>query len=102
MCEGSAAEEGPATPLAETEAAAGVGGTTDNGSGLDEEVDEYDELLASLGRTEEQDQRIAVHEGGHAVCARLLGHEVGGVTVSPDPAGRYEGLCLGCRPYRGV
>jgi hypothetical protein len=92
-------EEGnaePATSLAGTEAAACVGaGTTDNGSGLDEETDEYDELLTSLGRTEDQDQRIAVHEAGHAIAARLLGHEVGGLTVSPDPAGGYEGLCWG-------
>ena len=64
-------------------------------SGLDEEMDEYDELLAALGRTEEQDRRIAVHEAGHALCARLLGHEVGGVTVNPDPSRGYEGLCWG-------
>ena len=89
------ADEGTAqvaTSLAEAEAAACVGvGTTDNGSGLDEEADEYDELLAALGRTEDDDQRIAVHEAGHAVAARLLGHEVGGVTV--NPANGYEGLC---------
>ena len=59
-------------------------------SGLDEEIDEYDELLAALGRTEEQDRRIAVHEAGHALCARLLGHEVGGVTVNPDPSPRIR------------
>ncbi|WP_439370834.1 hypothetical protein [Bradyrhizobium sp. DASA03120] len=77
------------------EAAVGVGGETDNGSGPDGEIDEYQELLASLDRTFDQDVRIAAHEAGHAVCARLLGHEVGGVTVSPDTAGRYEGLCWG-------
>jgi hypothetical protein len=85
----------PAACLAGTGAAANVGGTTDDGSGLDAEVNEYDELLASLGRTEEQDQRIAVHEAGHAVCARVLGHEVGGVTVNPDALRGYEGLCWG-------
>jgi hypothetical protein len=67
-----------ATSLAETEAA---------------EFDEYDELLASLGRTEDQDQRIAVHEAGHAVGARLLGHPLGGATVNPDRG--HEGLCWG-------
>lgn len=60
-----------------------------------EERDEYDDLLDSLGRTEEQDQRIAIHEAGHALCARLLGHPVGGVTVSPDPVRGSEGMCWG-------
>jgi hypothetical protein len=50
-------------------------------------------LLASLGRTEDEDERIAVHEAGHAVAGRLLGQEVGGVTV--NPANGYEGLCWG-------
>jgi hypothetical protein len=99
MSKGNPVEDGnaePATSLAGTEAAVCVGvGNTDDGSGLDEESDEYDELLASLGRTEEQDQRIAVHEAGHAIAARLLGHEVGGVTATPDPARGYEGLCWG-------
>jgi hypothetical protein len=94
-------EEGdaePATSFAGTEAAAWVGeDDSDNGSGLDEEIDEYDELLASLGRTEDQDQRIAVHEAGHAVCARLLGHSLGGATIDPDPNGRYGGLVWGPR-----
>jgi len=97
MSKGNPADEGnaqPAASLAGTEAAACVGvGNTDDGSGLDEEIDEYDVLLASLGRTEDDDQRIAVHEAGHAVAARLLGHEVGGVTV--NPANGYEGLCWG-------
>ncbi|MBR1332817.1 hypothetical protein [Bradyrhizobium ottawaense] len=66
-----------------------------SGGGPDEPPDEYDELLDALGRTEEQDQRIAVHEAGHAVCARLLGHQVGGVTVNPDPILGYDGLCWG-------
>jgi hypothetical protein len=101
MSEHNPAEEGnaqPATFLAGAEAAAGVGlGTTNNGSGLDAEVDEYDELLVSLGRTEDDDQRIAVHEAGHAVCARLLGHPLGGATVDPDPNGKYGGLVWGPR-----
>lgn len=64
-----------------------------SGGGPDEPPDEYDDLLEALGRTEEQDQRIAVHEAGHAVCARLLGHQVGGVTINPDPVRGSEGLC---------
>jgi hypothetical protein len=99
MSEANPAQEGtaqPATFLAGMEAAAGVEqGTNDNGSGLDAEVDEYGKLLAAIGRTYDQDVRIAVHEAGHAVCARVLGHEVGGVTVNPDGDRGYEGLCWG-------
>jgi hypothetical protein len=86
-------DEEAAPSLAGIPTAARVGGgNTDNGGGHDE-VDEYDQLLAALGRTEEEDERIAVHEAGHAVVARLLGHEIGGVTVTP--ANGYEGLCWG-------
>src|ERR1700722_8648986 len=96
MTEGIPADEVPeqlAASLAGTVTAACVGvGNADNGGGH-EEVGEYDELLASLGRTEDEDERIAVHEAGHAVVARLLGHELGGVTV--NPANGYEGLCWG-------
>lgn len=60
-----------------------------------EERDEYDDLLALLGRTYDQDCRVAIHESGHAVCARLLGHTVGGVTVDPDPVRGSQGLCWG-------
>lgn len=60
-----------------------------------EERDEYDDLLASLGRTECDDQKIAIHEAGHAICARVLGHAVGGVTVDPDPVRGSQGLCWG-------
>jgi hypothetical protein len=101
MSKGNPAEGGnaqPATSLAGTEAAACVGmGNAGDGSGLDEASDEYDELIASLGRTEEEDERIAVHEAGHAVCARLLGHPLGGATVDPDPNGKYGGLVWGPR-----
>jgi hypothetical protein len=81
-----------APPVAGTVTAAGVGVGTDNGGGH-EGVDEYDTLLAVLGRTEEEDERIAVHEAGHVVAGRLLGHEIGGVTVTP--ANNYDGLCWG-------
>jgi hypothetical protein len=59
----------------------------------EDEHDPYIELLAEIGRTEELDQRIAVHEAGHAVCARLLGHPLGGATVDPGPG--YEGRIWG-------
>jgi hypothetical protein len=86
-----------ATSRAGTEAAACVGvGNNDNGSGLDE-IDEYDELLVSLGRTEEQDQRVSVHEAGHAICARLLGQPLGGATINPGPNGKHGGLVWGPR-----
>jgi hypothetical protein len=62
---------------------------------LEEERDEYDELLAALGRTYDQDVRIAVHESGHAVAARLLGHSLGGATVTPGTG--YEGRVWGER-----
>lgn len=81
--------------LAGVQAAAGKPDNEANGSGPDEEVDEYDELLTALGRTPEEDRRVSVHEAGHAVCARLLGHDVGGVTVNPDTARGYAGLCWG-------
>lgn len=55
--------------------------------------DEYDKMLAAIGRSYEEDVRVAIHESGHAVCARLLGNSVGGVTV--QPADQYDGLCWG-------
>ncbi|MFG3595531.1 hypothetical protein [Bradyrhizobium sp. RDI18] len=63
----------------------------------DDEVDDgYDDLLASIGRTEDQDRRIAVHELSHFFINRLLGtSSISEVTI--DPAGDYEGLCRGAR-----
>jgi hypothetical protein len=82
-----------AAPVAGTVTAAVVGvGNADNGGGHE---DEYDQLLSALGRTEEQDERVAVHEAGHAVVARLLGHPLGGATVDPGPG--YEGRIWGER-----
>ena len=98
MTEGIPADEVPeqlAASPAGTVTAAGVGvGNTDNGGGH-HEVDEYVQLLAVLGRTEEEDERISVHEAGHATCARLLGHPLGGATVDPGPG--YEGRIWGER-----
>ncbi len=86
-----------APPVAGTVTAAGAGvGNTDDGGGH-EEFDEYDELLAGFGRTEEEDERISVHEAGHAICARILGHPLGGATVNPDPNSKYGGLVWGPR-----
>jgi hypothetical protein len=99
MSKGNPVEEGNAEPsLAGTEAAACVGmGNTDDGSGPDAEIDEYDELLAVIGRTEDDDLRISIHESGHAICARLLGQPLGGATVDPDPSGKFGGLVWGPR-----
>jgi hypothetical protein len=63
----------------------------------EDEPDWYDDLLAKLGRSEAEDQRIAIHESGHAICARLLGQPLGGATVNPDPNGKYGGLVWGPR-----
>jgi hypothetical protein len=41
------------------------------------------------------DLRISVHESGHAVAARLLGHPLGGATVDPGPG--FEGRVRGER-----
>lgn len=95
MSEENPSEEGnaqPAASLDDTGAAAHVDGG-DNGSGPDADADEYDSLLAKLARTYDQDCRIATHEAGHIVAARLLGHPLGGATVDPGPG--YEGRVWG-------
>jgi hypothetical protein len=73
---------GPPTMLGEQ--AATAFGIESNGSGGRESL---------MPRSAADDERIAIHEAGHAVAARLLGHEVGGVTVNPGPG--YQGLCWG-------
>jgi hypothetical protein len=81
---------------AETGTAVGVGSMSDHGSGPESEIDEDDDDSSPVpGRSFDQDVRIAIHEAGHVVAARLLGRPVGGVTVTPDPARGYEGLCWG-------
>jgi hypothetical protein len=63
----------------------------------DEDVDDgYDDLLAAIGRTEDQDRRIAIHELSHFFVNRLLGtSSISEVTITP--AEDYEGLCRGAR-----
>jgi len=99
MPNGSPADDGVAEHagcLAGSRAAASVSVIDASSSGPDEASQhEYDQLLAALGRTEEFDQRIAIHEAGHAVCARLLGQPLGGATINPDPSGKYGGLVWG-------
>ena len=97
MSKGIPADEGnaqPATSSAGAEAAAGVdSGNNDAGSGH-QEVDEYDELLAALGRTEEQDQRIALHEIGHYLAHSLVGKSsISAVSITPGDG--FEGICWG-------
>ena len=97
MSDRNPAEEGnaePATSLGTTGAAAHVE-HGDGGIGPEAEVDEYDDLLAILGRTYDEDCRIAIHEAGHIVAARLLGHPLGGATI--DPGRGYEGRVWGER-----
>jgi|SRR5271157_5709498 len=60
-----------------------------------DEEDEYYKMLTLIGRAAETDQRIAVHESGHAIAARLLGNPLGGATINPDPNGKYGGLVWG-------
>ncbi|SHG08649.1 hypothetical protein [Bradyrhizobium erythrophlei] len=97
MTEGIPADEVPehlAASPAGTVTAACVGvGNADNGGGH-EEADDYDELLASLGRTEEHDQRVAVHELGHVFVNRLIGNcSISEVTINPGDG--FDGLCRG-------
>ena len=87
-------DEQAATSPAGMATAACVGvGNADNGGGP-EEVDEYDDLLASLGRTEEEDERIAVHEIGHYLANSLLGKSsISAVSITPGDG--FEGICWG-------
>jgi hypothetical protein len=70
---------------------------TDKVAEFDDEHDPYLEHLAKLGRSEDDDLRISVHEAGHPICARLLGQPLGGATINPDPNGKYGGLVWGPR-----
>ena len=64
---------------------------------VEDEPDDYDRLLAAIGRSYDDDVRVATHEAGHAIAARLLGQPLGGATVDPDPHGKFSGLVWGPR-----
>ena len=63
----------------------------------EDEHDPYLELLAEIGRSEELDQRIALHESGHAICSRLTTGDCSISSVTITPADSYEGQCRGAR-----
>jgi hypothetical protein len=85
----------PASSPAGMATAGEVGSNTDH-SGRQPEVDQDDDDWSPVpGRSWDEDVRIAIHEAGHAVAARLLGRQVGGVTVNPDTDRGFEGLCWG-------
>ena len=64
---------------------------------VEDEPDDYDRLLAAIGRSYDDDVHVATHEAGHAIAARLLGHPLGGATINPDANGKYGGLVWGPR-----
>ena len=92
-------DEGNAQPAASSAGAATadeVGVGADNASGRPPEVDVDDDDWSPVpGRSRDEDVRIAIHEAGHAVAARALGPQVGGVTVNPSADGSADGLCWG-------
>jgi hypothetical protein len=64
----------------------------------EDEHDRYLELLAEIGRTEELDRRVALHESGHAICSRLMTGDCSSISsVTITPADSYEGQCRGAR-----
>jgi hypothetical protein len=63
---------------------------------IDDEPDDYDRLLMSIGRTFEQDQRVVYHELGHYLLDRLAA--TNGISfISVTPSQDHEGICLGTR-----
>jgi hypothetical protein len=67
---------------------------TDEAAEFDD--DPYLEVLAAIGRSEEQDERIAYHELGHFVIDRVTG--TGGIwIISITPRDGFEGICRGAR-----
>jgi hypothetical protein len=46
-------------------------------------------------RSEADDIRVCIHESSHALTGRLVGAEIGGVTVEPSIDGNYSGLTWG-------
>jgi hypothetical protein len=70
---------------------------TDQVEEFADEEDDYDRMLAALGRSKDDDCRVSHHEAGHVVAARLLGQPLGGATINPDPNGKFGGLVWGPR-----
>jgi hypothetical protein len=69
---------------------------TEKAAEFEDERDEYDELLAAVGRTPEHDQRVSVHECGHLLVNRLIGNSsISEVTIIPGDG--FEGICRGAR-----
>jgi hypothetical protein len=63
---------------------------------IDDEHDPYLELLAEIGRTLAQDQRVAYHELGHILIDRVTGHSsISFASITPRDG--YEGICRGTR-----
>jgi len=51
---------------------------------IEDDEDDYDRLLAAIGRTEEHDQRVAIHECGHVLVNRIIGNSsISSVTITP-------------------
>ena len=99
-------DEGNAQPAASSAGAATadeVGVGADNASGRPPEVDVDDDDWSPVpGRSRDEDVRIAIHEAGHAVAARALGPQVGGVTVNPSADGSADGPMSGGRVQGSV
>jgi hypothetical protein len=62
----------------------------------DHAQDDYTLLLAKLGRSFDQDQRVAFHELGHFIINRATGTDSISL-VSITPSEDHEGICLGSR-----
>jgi hypothetical protein len=67
---------------------------TEMAAEFEHEHDPYIELLGQIGRTEELDQRVVLHELGHLLIDRISGHN--SITfISVTPCDGYEGICRG-------
>src|SRR5882724_7553490 len=79
---GSSVERGHAIPSGGV--AAGALENGDAAEAFEDERDDYDELLDALGRTEQQDHRVALHELGHFLVHSLLGKSsISAVSINP-------------------
>jgi hypothetical protein len=68
----------------------------------DEIDDGYEQLLAEIGRSEEEDQSVACHEAAHCLAWLLLNSDasrkIAGVTITPGDT--YEGRVWGERQIK--